>query len=91
MFDSLDHRFTKFLLESNALKVHQAAQCDRVGAHGHTAMRHVRAAHVDFKHVRVGSGELFDDLRVVVVAMARDVRNDGSAEALEDRQGVLGT
>ena len=53
-----------------------------VGAHAHAAGGNVRAADVDFQHVRVGVGELFHDRRVIVVAMSGDIGDDERAAAL---------
>ena len=80
-----DHR----LVGHRAQPVHKIGEGHRVGAHAHAAGGNVRAADVDFQHVRVGVGELFHDRRVIVIAMSGDIGDDERARGLELGQ-VLG-
>ena len=74
-----DHR----LVGQWAQTVHQIGEGHRVGAYAHAAGGDVRAADVDFQHVRVGVGELFHHFGIVVVTMSGDVGDDECARGLE--------
>ena len=66
----------------------QPVQRHRVGAHAHPAMRDVRAADVDFQHVRRTVGKLGDHFGIIVIAMASHIGDDGCAFLLELGQFV---